>query len=69
MQWHTEVIQLATNLPHDFIIHNVLLYTITEYTTVFTTRKVCWIYYRAQKQVSLFSYTYLVRQPTTSDSV
>lgn len=26
MQWHTEVIQLATNLPHNFITHNMFYY-------------------------------------------
>jgi len=64
MQWHTEVIQLATNLPHNLIIHNVLLYTITEYTTVFTTRKVCWIYYRAQSKSPCFHiHTWSGNQP------
>ena len=38
MQWHTEVIQLATNLPHNFITH-MFYYTRLQECTTFSLQE------------------------------
>ena len=65
MQWHTEVIQLATNLPHNFIKHN-MFFIIHNYRSIeqFSLQERSVEYTVEIKNKS--PYTYMVRQPTMS---